>query len=130
VIQFLAQLDGDPRPDLISIELYKGFGVFTTGIVPGTYLLAGAELNYATCGSCVMIFTNHDSATGEFTHRYFQTGGTLVLGSVSGDLTGVLSGASFETVTINPTTFESMPAGDGCETHLDSLGFDSPITIM
>lgn len=131
IIYFLAQLDDNPKPDMLQLELYKGFGAFASGtILPGTFGIVDEELNYATCGVCVRIMANHDPVTGEMGSQYLATGGSVSLTSVAGNLTGSLNEVRFETVVIDPTTFESRPVNDGCVTSIDSVSFDSPIAYM
>jgi hypothetical protein len=123
-------LNDDTTPDVFQVELYKGFGPFMTGeIVPGTYQLTGAELDYATCGVCVRILSDLNTANGEYVDDYFQTGGTVTITSVSPNLTLTVSNITLEHVTINPQTFESTPVGDGCESAITSGSFDA-VTMM
>jgi hypothetical protein len=129
VIYYSAQLDSDPKPDILAVELYKGFGAFTTGnITTGTFSLTGPELDYATCGVCVRVLTNVDvGAGGDYSQMYFQTSGTVQLSSVNGNIVGTLSDVRLEHVTLNPTTFETTPVNDGCVTGTESAGFSAPI---
>jgi len=110
--------DLNADPDGIVIEMYSGFGAMADGIVPGTYILAGDDLNYATCGLCVRLFTE----TAD--DGYFATGGSVLITSVEPTVVIDLSAVTFEHVTIDGTTFESTPHADGCTSELNSAGFD------
>jgi hypothetical protein len=114
-------------PDYVAVQLYGGFGVFPTTITTGTFQLTGNELNFATCGVCVLVWADI-SSQGQPAQEYLATGGSVTLTSVTGRITGTLTNVTFEHVTINPSTYESTPLGDGCESKIGSLSFDSPIT--
>lgn len=106
-----AQLNTDATPDLLAIELYK-LGVFANGITTGTFQLTGAEANYATCGACVLIYTDFDQGAGMIADSYMATGGSLTITSLSPMVTGSLSNVTFTHVDIDANTFESTPVGD------------------
>jgi hypothetical protein len=110
----------DPQGNAATVEIYPGSGVFTTAVAPGTYTLSGAELNYATCGLCVMVYD-------WFGKPHMATGGTVTLSSVAGNLKGSLSNVTFEQVTINASTFQSTPVSGGCHTGITSLSFDTAL---
>ncbi|MGC4116554.1 MAG: hypothetical protein QM765_18645 [Myxococcales bacterium] len=96
--------------------------MFASGTAqPGTYVLSGDELNYATCGVCVLMVDNLGTP-------YMVTSGTVVLTSVSGNLTGTLTNATFEEVTIDGQTYESTPVAGGCQSSITSVAFDAAIT--
>ncbi|MGC4118388.1 MAG: PPC domain-containing protein [Myxococcales bacterium] len=111
----------DSMGNALVLEFYPGSGVFTTAVAPGTYTLSGAELNYATCGLCVLVYD-------WFGRPHMATGGTVTLSSLAGNLTGSVSNLTFEQVTINATTFQSTPVAGGCQTAVGSMLFDTPIT--
>jgi hypothetical protein len=113
-------------PDYLQLELYEGMGPFIGGFVTGTFPLTGSELQYATCTLCVRLFGDTDS-NGAPAQFYMATGGTVTLSSVSGYLTGSLSGVSFEHVTID-SSYNSTPVGDGCTSYVSSMSFDAYIS--
>jgi hypothetical protein len=113
------------------LQLYAGQGALAGGIVPGTYPLTGAELNFETCGVCVLIFGNFvpNASPGD---DYFATGGTVVITQVgtpgSGRLQARLEDVTFEHVIIDASTGRSTPVGDGCTTRFSGdVVIDSPI---
>jgi hypothetical protein len=113
--------------DGILVELYKGAGVFAGGIVPGTYALTGAELNYKTCGLCVRFFGN--STIQNPGQDFMPTAGSVTITEVgpsgTGRLKATLNGLTFTHVTIAPSPdFTSTPVNDGCNT-----AFAAPVTI-
>lgn len=123
-----ATIGGDTAPvDIIQLELYKGFGVFTGGeIVPGTYTIAGDELNYATCGVCPRIFTDcTDTACAD--QQFYATGGTVTITSITPNLTFTVQDLTFVEVTIDETTFQSTPVPNGCSTAVTSASFDAVV---
>ncbi|MBI5547068.1 MAG: hypothetical protein HY901_24575 [Deltaproteobacteria bacterium] len=112
----------DGTADEIQIELLEGYGVFTNGLVTGTFPLTGDELNYATCGACVTLHGDVDPTTG-VTAYYMITGGTLNVTSVSGSLVATLTGATFEEVEIDSQTYESTPVPNGCTSAVQQALF-------
>ena len=115
--------------DLISLELYPGMGAMTNGIVPGTYPIAGEDLNYGTCGLCVRLMGDIDETTYSVSAHYFITGGTLLIDQVEGALVATLTDATFEEVTINSQTYETTPVPDGCTTSMDSVAFNGSVPV-
>lgn len=126
-LSLLGALNADSPPDLIDIELFKGFGAFTTGeIRTGTFEITGEELTFATCGVCVFIGADYVDGVGP-TSDYLATGGTVTITSVSPNLTGTMSNMTFEHVTVDAGA--STPHVDGCESALTSLSFDALLTV-
>lgn len=124
-------INADAVPDFLGLELYEGSGVFASGLKTGTFQLKGDELNYATCGACALIYSDVDFANQKIGATYMATGGTLTLSSFKGQLTGTLSNATFEHVTIAKNDpYTSTPVGDGCTTAITSVDFDSTLELM
>ncbi|MEW5849637.1 MAG: hypothetical protein AB2A00_12535 [Myxococcota bacterium] len=125
-VYFSASIDGGE--DYVVLALYPGYGAFAGGTVTtGTFELTGEDLNYATCGICVLLSTEYDADTGSFLDDYFATGGSVTLNSVEGNLTGSLSNVTFQQVTIDPDTYESSPHPSGCQSGITATSFDAPI---
>jgi hypothetical protein len=99
----------------LSIKLINGRGVFAGGIAPGTYTIAGAERDPATCGACVRLEVS--------AMCYVARGGTLVLTSTEVDLAGSLTGASFQPV----SCVTDEPLITGCASSIDSMSFSETI---
>jgi len=112
-------LNGDP--DQLVIELFNGYGVMTGGIAPGTYTLAGADLDYATCGLCVYV-------VGDGQDMYLATGGTVEITSIEPSLQVSFSNLTFQHVDVDQDTSETTPSADGCTSSLTSGGFDVVVT--
>lgn len=125
VYQYTGTLNADP--DNLDIEMYTGFGVFSSGIHTGTFKLTGADLDYATCGLCVLVLT--DSSGGSPTDTYMATGGSVTITSLQPTLTGTLDNVTFTHVSIDPNTFESTSVGDGCNSSIASLAISAPVTV-
>ena len=121
---YYVALNSDTKPDVLWIELFNGFGVFTDGIVPGTYQLTGDELNYATCGACVDITADYDMTAGTWKQDYMATGGTLTITEVTPRLIGTLTNVTFGRADIDGTTGETTLTGD-CPSALTSGSFDT-----
>lgn len=136
LIAGIGVLNMDQTPDIVQLELYKGFGPFAAGeIVPGTYQLTGAELQYSSCGVCVRVLTDLDTMGNASDSGYFATGGTVTI-TMAGDQMGggtlefTLSNITLEHVNINEQTFMSTPHPDMCESAVTSASFTAPIMLL
>jgi hypothetical protein len=113
----------------LELGLYRGYGVFSSGtgnLRTGTFTLTGDELQYATCGLCLTLRELDQGAT---VARYMATGGTVTLSSISGQLTGTITNATFQHANIaTGPSFMSTPHPDGCTTAVGSMTFDVTIT--
>ncbi|HEY3446019.1 MAG TPA: hypothetical protein VGK67_06610 [Myxococcales bacterium] len=111
------------QPDTVRLELYQqATGIFTGGIVPGTFALSGAELQYKTCSLCVRVID-------ELGKIYMPTGGTVTLAAVGTRLTGTLTNVAFQEVTI-AADFTSTPVTPGgCTSNIASMPFDAAINV-
>jgi hypothetical protein len=126
MIEWILPLEpGSPRDEL-DIQLYNGLGVFPTGITPGTYALAGPDLDYSSCGLCVLIYENIDAQTN-YRGVYMATGGTVTLTSVDGNFAGSADHLTFEHVNIDANTLISTPDPDGCPSAVDNVTFYVPL---
>jgi hypothetical protein len=112
--------------DLLSIQIYEGFGAMSGGIQTGTFTLGGDDLNFETCGLCVLLYANSQAEDGTF-QTYMATGGTVTLTSVDGRFTGSVSDLTFEHVTVDEDTFHTTAVGDGCVSAITSGSFDKEI---
>jgi hypothetical protein len=132
MVVVLGAFNDDALPDALSIQLYQGFGEFTTAITTGTFDLAsGVDTNYATCASCLLGYG--DTSSGGAGDPYFQTGGTLTInsldaGATSGTITGTVSGLTLTHVSIATSTFQSTPLGDGCDVAVADFSFTANLT--
>lgn len=114
--------------DDLTIELYKGYGVFTKGeIVPTSVQLTGDEADYFTCGACVLIYANWDRDAETAEMVYLAIGGTLDITQVSPNITGTLLNASFIHVDID-SDGASTPSPDACASTIAQVAFDSVVT--
>jgi hypothetical protein len=133
-IRIPTQLNADGLPDVLSIQLYRGYGEYAATIGPGSYSLVTAEnSNYATCGSCFLIYgdyTGPGTGTG-----YFQTGGAFTISSITpaapgattATLSGSVAGLTLTHVTISSSAV-STPVGDGCDVVVPDFSFTATLT--
>lgn len=106
---------------VLDILLADGLGAFSGGTVqPGTYVLAGDELQFATCGVCVRLLVDDRD-------WYMATGGTVTIMSVSPRLTLSLTDVTFEHVTIDVMSAVSTPVGDGCTSAVQATDLDAVV---
>lgn len=119
-------LNTDATPDLLSVELYPGFGVFPGKVMAGVFELTGDELDYATCGACVLIYTDADGAGG-VVDAYMATGGTLTITSLT-PFAGTISNATFTHVTLDEDTNTSTPVGDCDSAAIGDAQFSATAT--
>ena len=125
-IIYNAALNSDATPDIVRLELFAANTPFPADITTGTYQLTGAQLNYATCGVCVLIDANFDFNTENSQFVYMATGGSVTINNVTGSISGTLNNVTFQKVTIG-SNYVSTPVGDGCVTSITSLPFNAPL---
>ena len=131
---WLGDINAEANQDLIAIELYKGFGVFTTEFPSGptTVQIAGAETNYETCGACIRVFADVPDM-GNQAADYFATAGTIEFTTISTTrIAGTMTNLTLTHVNILPEApFTSSPHPDGCTSSLGNLAFDAvPMMAM
>lgn len=122
-------IDSQMLPTLLSVQFYAGAGAFkgSTTVKTGTFQIAGQELNFATCGVCVLLFTQVDTKNMTQGPTYLATGGTVKITSVNGTLAATVSNVTFEHVQIDPDTYESTPDADMCQSAITSVAFSDTI---
>jgi hypothetical protein len=100
-----AELPGSPM-DVVQIELWDGIGAFAAGkVAVGTYAITGLESAYDTCGVCVRGLGDKGSAGAK---KYFATGGSVTITSLTPTLT-----ASFSNVTFGEVDAMDKPVASG-----------------
>ena len=129
-VNLVAKLNGDAKPDMLSIELYAFMEgtLFEEGLRTGTFEISGDEAQYATCSICVFVWGNVDEAAQSSAADYFLTGGTVELTSVEGQLSGTITNATFTKVDISDE-FVSTPHVSGCTAGLERVAFDTEISL-
>jgi hypothetical protein len=124
-LQFATELPGDGLPDIIHIELYPGYGAFPADLTTlDNFVIEGDELSYANCGFCVLLFSEFDGSN--YGRAYYQTGGTVTLTSVDGQLTGHIDDFTFVEV-VSDGGIDLVPVDNGCATTITSMSFDATI---
>lgn len=114
---------GGPNPRRsVAIEVYEEFG---GPISPAVINLGtGDNTNYATCGTCVLLFNNGSEQI------HFQSAGSLTITEldpvVGGTFAGTFAGTLIE-VTIDPTTFVSTPVPGGCSLTESNYAFSATL---
>lgn len=111
-------LDPGPPRDTFFIKLEPNRGVFTGGVAPGTYTIAGADAGFSTCGLCVNIVADIVSGTGP-TKFYFAESGSVTLTSTTTPVSGSAQNVHLREVDINSGQFVT----NGCESTIESVTF-------
>jgi hypothetical protein len=106
-------LDAGPPRDTFFVKLVSGKGVFTGGVLPGNYTIAGADAQYSNCGLCVHIIADIVSGAGP------TKSGTVNLTSTSNPITGSATNLTLREVDINTGAFVS----GGCTSMIGSIDF-------
>jgi hypothetical protein len=114
---------GAPPRDELDVALFEGHGVFKSGLAPGTFALTGDELNFETCGLCVLVYENIEADTS-YRGVYMATSGTVTLTSVTGTLAGTAANLKFQHVNIDQTSTVSTPDPDNCRSAVDAVTFN------
>ncbi|MDX9721084.1 MAG: hypothetical protein RBU37_10060, partial [Myxococcota bacterium] len=114
--------------DLLAIEFYYGSGNPPPLNKPGTFTLGSTpeERNYATCGTCVLIYQGCDE--GGCDKIFFATGGTLNVTEINTNgstFVGTLVDAELVEVTID-AQYNSTPVPSGDTWCLPSQSFQFP----
>lgn len=117
----------DGGGDVFQLQLYAGFGVFASGVVPGTYQITGDEAQFATCGACALVFARFtpDMPLDDPDRVYLATSGSVEISSVTPALTGTVRSLVLEHVTIDTNT-RSTVVGD-CQTTIDQAAFAATV---
>jgi hypothetical protein len=106
-------------PDVVYIELWDNYGAFANTVAqPGTYVIAGPELSYATCGVCVFALADVTDMAGPA--RILQaTAGTVTVHAVAAapgaPLAVEVQGVQFQEV--DPAMFQPVQ-GSTCTSPL------------
>jgi len=131
VLSIGVTLGGTDVIDAIFINLWDGYGVFTNGIVPGTYTIAGAETSLADCGACVVMVGDLNQTANTFGQQLMANGGTLTITSIdptpgTGSLVGSLSNITFREVQVDANNVEN-DVPNGCTSSIAGASFDLPV---
>ena len=123
-IWLLEAIDEDVQ---LNIEIYESYGGISS---PGSIIIDDVEMNYATCGTCVLLKTGCE-AHGDHFHcarTFMPSEGEVRIdatGTSAGDaFTGELIGITFQEVTIDQD-YQTEPVVDGIELKLSSWSFDT-----
>jgi len=115
--------------DVLGLSLFANFGGFGSGgdIAPGTYTIQGDDAAWSTCVICVLIATDvgSDGTPKDF---YFATSGSVTLTTVTGQLSGSVTGANFIHVGTSMGQPADPPAVDSCASTISSATFNTPLT--
>lgn len=126
-IYWAGRMDPTAMPDFIEVDLYEGVGPFSSGITPQTISLTGDEAAYATCGACVLMFTDLHSAGSsvEITDYYMPTAGSLMLQDVTGTFMGTITGLQMQHMLVSGNML--VPANDGCVASIPTMTMNAMI---
>ena len=85
-------------------------GIFAGGVVPGTYVLEGNDLDMQTCALCINLFADEDATPGGPSVHMVPTQATVVISSVIGDeVSGRLEEVAFTAIKV---TYDGMSCDD------------------
>jgi hypothetical protein len=111
-------IDPGPPRDTFFVKLTPGRGVFSAGLAPGTYPIAGVDAGYATCGLCVHIIADINPGSGP-SKFYFADAGMVTITSTdtAGPVNGSAQGLHLAEVDIST----GGEITDGCEATIASV---------
>lgn len=122
-------LNADPKPDIVDIELYDGWGAFaTTPLGIGTFTLTADDASYATCGACLVFDGDVDLTAKTRAGIWLASAGTLTITSLQPHLKGSISNVSLRQVDVAPMTLATTDNASGCTSAVSSLAFDIAVT--
>lgn len=120
-----------PLPDWWVIRLFDMTQVFPNDLTPGTFTLAGNELDYSVCGVCVLLVGDHTGDRAEeVNNAYMATSGTVTVNSVIPTFSATLSDLTFQHVFFTEPEMFHIPNDSGCTTRVDSLTFSVDIQAL
>ena len=128
-INYNSQLNAEPMPDGLALNLVEGAGVYASrSIGPvSNVALTGDESQLATCGTCVVLVADADAVSESFKAIYMPTAGSITITSVSPRLRGTLSDVTFVEIEFGSGgAQETVP--NGCSSHIASFAFDTAVT--
>ena len=95
--------------------------MFTGGIMPGTYTIAGVDMGFTTCGLCSNVIA--DIIAGQGPSKFYQLdSGTVTFTTTTAPFMGNAANLHFAEVDINSGTKIS----GGCEATISSVTFSTP----
>jgi hypothetical protein len=132
-------LNADPLTDWLNIELYEGapptYTTLNFPATPFTVMLTGAELEYATCSTCILLQTNVDiENTPEggplaYSDDYMATAGSITFTTLTAtQATGTLNNVTFTQMDFSDAG--QMPSASGCTATAATLTFDAMMQPM
>lgn len=124
-LDWFGELESGGNVDELRLQLTTNYGPFGDTLTTGTFELTGDELNYGTCGVCVLLFEDSEGSTSRGT--YFATGGTVKVTQLEPRLVATITNLTLEHVTIDSNTYESTPVGDSCTTKFSKVEIDTPV---
>ncbi|MEM9494173.1 MAG: hypothetical protein AAGC55_33815, partial [Myxococcota bacterium] len=120
-------LDDSATPDLLDIDVFKGYGVFTEALQIGTFEITGAETSYADCGACIAIFGDHSPELGS-DHMLMAQSGTLTIDSLpaatGGRYAGSIENVTLSEVVYDPAVEDYAVVPGGCQSTIERWSFD------
>lgn len=125
ILDWYGEIDSGGNIDELRMQLYPNTGPFGDTLTTGTFQITGDDLNYGTCGLCVLLFENSVGQSARGT--YFATGGTVKITQVEPRLIATITNLTLEHVTIDDVSYESTPVGDSCTTKFTKVEIDAPV---
>jgi len=116
-------LNNDPKPDALAMDLYDNMGGHGVVNAVGSYTLTAGDATLASCGICVGIYTNFDSAAKTFSQTYFAAAqGTLKLDMFDATgITGSLKGLKLRQVDLSGDSTRDIAGG--CTVTIEDAEF-------
>jgi hypothetical protein len=117
-------------PDVLAVELWDDFGVFTGTVAKaGTFQITGEEADYDTCGVCVLLLANNVNNTPA--KMLLATSGTVTVTSVAtatGQTTQVsVTNASFVEIEYDETNGYQTVATSTCPSPIEDVALSGTI---
>ena len=104
--------------DVLTMDFYDGFGAFESGIAPGSYIIAGDDLDPDNCGLCIKIYANIDDQGNE-NSVFMAMGGSVTISELTTGLVGTLSNVTFQQIQSDGT-----PEPGGCASEIVAGAFN------
>lgn len=112
---------------VVQLELWDNRGAFSGGAAhPGTYAIAGADADPATCGVCLRALSGYGEANPV---EFFATSGTVTVDQFSPTpgtpYAATVTGAAFDQIDSGSKT----PVAQGCTTTVDHIAIAGTLVM-
>lgn len=107
---------------MLRLALFENVGAFAEGFAPGTYTLAGDDIDVSTCGLCVLLFARFFEPEVQY---FIARSGTVAIDRLDASPNGSLVATATD-LELTRYSFDGQQQTlfEDCTTRIDSVEFD------